>query len=66
MAWPGRVDAARLVEFLGPDNVLFGSDYPHPEGMAEPLGFVDLMGDAGEEAIRKVMRDNTAGLLKLG
>jgi predicted TIM-barrel fold metal-dependent hydrolase len=59
-------DVARLVEFLGPDNVLFGSDYPHPEGMAEPLGFVDLMGDAGEEAIRKVMRDNTAGLLKLG
>ena len=58
-------DVARLVDFLGPDSVLFGSDYPHPEGMAVPSKFVDLIGDANEEDTRKVMRGNTAALLGL-
>ena len=30
-----------LIELMGADRVVFGSDYPHPEGMAEPLTFVD-------------------------
>ena len=30
-------DPVGLVDLLGPDNVLFGSDYPHPEGMADPI-----------------------------
>ena len=30
-----------LVELMGADRVCFGSDYPHPEGMAEPLSFLD-------------------------
>ena len=34
-------DPIGLVELLGADRVLFGSDYPHPEGLAEPLSFVD-------------------------
>ena len=34
-------DPKGLVELLGADNVLFGSDYPHPEGMSDPISFVD-------------------------
>ena len=34
-------DPVGLVKLLGSDNVLFGSDYPHPEGLADPLAFVD-------------------------
>ncbi len=30
-------DPKGLVDLLGADNVLFGSDYPHPEGMSDPL-----------------------------
>ena len=30
-------DPKGLVELLGADNVLFGSDYPHPEGMSDPI-----------------------------
>jgi predicted TIM-barrel fold metal-dependent hydrolase len=30
---------ADVVETVGWDRVLFGSDYPHPEGLAEPRGF---------------------------
>ena len=59
-------DIARLIAYLGPDNVLFGSDFPHPEGVAEPAKFVDLLGPgASEEATRKVMRSNTGRLLGL-
>jgi predicted TIM-barrel fold metal-dependent hydrolase len=35
--WEGVV--ADVVETVGWDRVLFGSDYPHPEGLAEPKGF---------------------------
>ena len=34
-------DPIGLVELLGSDRVLFGSDYPHPEGMSDPITFVD-------------------------
>ena len=30
-------DFGHLAELLGPDRVLFGSDYPHPEGLGEPV-----------------------------
>ena len=29
-------DPVGLCGVIGADNVLFGSDYPHPEGMADP------------------------------
>ena len=29
-------DPKGLIELLGADRVLFGSDYPHPEGMVRP------------------------------
>jgi predicted TIM-barrel fold metal-dependent hydrolase len=34
-------DVTGLVEAIGADNVVFGSDYPHPEGLHEPLSFID-------------------------
>jgi predicted TIM-barrel fold metal-dependent hydrolase len=35
--WEGVV--SDVVDTVGWDRVLFGSDYPHPEGLAEPKGF---------------------------
>ena len=35
--WEGCV--SDVVNTVGWDKVLFGSDYPHPEGLAEPKGF---------------------------
>ena len=34
-------DPKGLIEVLGADRVLFGSDFPHPEGMSDPISFVD-------------------------
>ena len=32
-----------LIGVVGADNVVFGSDYPHVEGMADPISFVDQL-----------------------
>ena len=34
-------DLGELAELIGDDHVLFGSDYPHPEGLADPASYVD-------------------------
>ena len=59
-------DIPRLLESLGPDNLLFGSDFPHPEGIAEPARFVDLLGPMpSDETVHKIMRQTTGRLLGL-
>jgi predicted TIM-barrel fold metal-dependent hydrolase len=45
--------------------VLFGSDWPHPEGLATPLDFASGLAALDEPAVRNVMRDNAARLLGL-
>jgi predicted TIM-barrel fold metal-dependent hydrolase len=60
-------DPVELAEAIGYDHVLFGSDWPHPEGLAEPLDFADkLVGHAPDEQTHKVMRGNIAALMGLG
>ena len=49
-----------LIELIGVDNVLFGSDYPHPEGMSDPITFVDDLEGLPEEDEAKVMGGNLA------
>ena len=34
-------DLGALAELIGDDHVLFGSDFPHPEGLADPASYVD-------------------------
>ncbi|MFZ2209261.1 MAG: amidohydrolase family protein [Porticoccaceae bacterium] len=54
-----------LIASVGPDVALFGSDWPHPEGLAEPLEFADGLGGLDYRQVRNVMRSNTAALLGL-
>jgi predicted TIM-barrel fold metal-dependent hydrolase len=58
-------DVQRLIGFLGAERVLFGSDFPHPEGLKQPLDFADLMPQVSEAQRRRVMRENAAELLGL-
>jgi predicted TIM-barrel fold metal-dependent hydrolase len=58
-------DTVGLVKLLGSDRVLFGSDYPHPEGMADPITFVDELGDLDDQAVRNVMGANLARLMRV-
>ena len=34
-------DLGEIIDVIGADHVLFGSDCPHPEGLAEPCSYVD-------------------------
>ena len=47
---------------LGADHILFGSDWPHAEGLAEPTAFArDLRRHGfGEDEIRTIMAENGA------
>jgi predicted TIM-barrel fold metal-dependent hydrolase len=56
-------DVVDLIDFLGSEQVLFGSDWPHPEGIAEPKSFFDLLEPCDETTTRKVMRGNAAKIL---
>jgi predicted TIM-barrel fold metal-dependent hydrolase len=58
-------DVVGLVRDIGPERVLFGSDYPHPEGVAEPMDFVNRLEGLNDDAIRMIMRDNAARLFGL-
>ena len=54
-----------LIDVLGTDRVLFGSDYPHPEGLRQPAEVVDRLDGCDAITTRKVLRTNTAELLGL-
>ncbi|HKE73146.1 MAG TPA: amidohydrolase family protein [Acidimicrobiales bacterium] len=57
-------DLRALADLVGVERILFGSDWPHGEGLAQPLDFVaELDGfDAGER--RRILRDNALDLLR--
>ena len=54
-----------LIEAMGgTGNILFGSDYPHPEGLAEPTTYVDhLPKGLKKEDVRRIMGGNLGGLM---
>lgn len=58
-------DIHEVIQLLGAERVLFGSDYPHPEGLRLPRDFVPLLEGCSAEVKRKVLRTNTAGLIGL-
>jgi predicted TIM-barrel fold metal-dependent hydrolase len=51
-------DLPQLRDDLGANRMIFGSDYPHAEGLADPLAFVDDLPGFTDEEIRLVMREN--------
>ncbi|WP_425825243.1 amidohydrolase family protein [Streptomyces fractus] len=56
-------DMAALGDLIGIERVLFGSDYPHPEGLADPVSYVDFLGKLDESDKAKVMGGNLARLM---
>jgi predicted TIM-barrel fold metal-dependent hydrolase len=56
-------NALDLADIIGIDHVLFGSDFPHPEGEANPIDFVNTLKGLEDADIRRVMRENTAALV---
>jgi len=46
----------QLIDAIGADHMLFGSDYPHPEGLADPCTYVHhLPKGLSDQEIRNIM-----------
>ena len=57
---------AELIDAIGSDRVLFGSDFPHPEGLADPVSFVDDLPDGlPHDDVVRIMGGNLASLLRI-
>jgi predicted TIM-barrel fold metal-dependent hydrolase len=56
-------DLALLAEKIGVERILFGSDWPHGEGLEAPLAFTDELQEFSAADVRKIMRDNALSFL---
>jgi predicted TIM-barrel fold metal-dependent hydrolase len=54
-----------LLELIGPQSVVYGSDFPHPEGSAAPEEYVAALPGVTEAQVRAIMRENTMSALGL-
>lgn len=63
--WEDSISA--LVDRVGADRILFGSDYPHPEGLDKPLEYLDTLHEAGISNAdqQRIMSTNAAELFKV-
>ena len=57
-------DLPELRDDLGARHMIFGSDYPHAEGLADPKSFVDDLPGFSEDEVRLVMRENALALAR--
>jgi predicted TIM-barrel fold metal-dependent hydrolase len=58
-------DVTALVELLGADRVLFGSDFPHAEGLGEPSEFARALEGLRPEQVEAVMGGNLRTVLQV-
>jgi len=58
-------DLDEVVSYMGADRVIFGSDWPHIEGLPRPLDYVVELKHLDAADQRRVMRDNALALTDL-
>ena len=56
-------DLTGLADIIGVEKILFGSDWPHGEGLASPVAYTEELTAFSDSDIRKIMRDNALDLL---
>ena len=59
-------DLGELVDIMGADHILFGSDYPHPEGLAEPCSYLDHLPAGPTDDVAKIMGGNLGRIMGVG
>jgi len=52
-----------LIDLVGAERVCFGSDYPHPEGLEDPLSWRNELGDLAAGSVEQIMSTNMFELL---
>ncbi|MCB1257196.1 MAG: amidohydrolase family protein, partial [Microthrixaceae bacterium] len=61
--WEDHVDD--VIDLVGTDRVIFGSDWPHIEALPEPLQYLDEVAHLSPGDQRLVLVDNAAALNEL-
>ena len=56
-------DIVSLATLIGTDRVMFGSDYPHTDGLLEPISYKDALSSFNDEAVREIMYSNARKLV---
>ena len=56
-------DLLALADLIGGDRIMFGSDFPHMDGLADPATYADALKGFDDDGIRKIMRDNARALV---
>ncbi|MEU6354379.1 amidohydrolase family protein [Streptomyces sp. NPDC047072] len=54
---------SELADLVGVERILFGSDYPHPEGLAEPTSYINALKGLSEADQAKIMGGNLSRLI---
>lgn len=57
-------DMRAIAKAMPVERILFGSDFPHPEGLAEPLDYIKEFAGFKDEDIKKIFHSNLKGLLE--
>ncbi|MDG2308604.1 MAG: amidohydrolase family protein [Candidatus Binatia bacterium] len=55
-------DVNEVVALMGAERVIFGSDWPHIEGMPQPLDYASELSAFDDAARQRIMRDNASEL----
>jgi len=55
-------DVTEVAELMGADRVIFGSDWPHIEGMPRPLDYAAEVKEFDDASQRRILRDNAMEL----
>jgi predicted TIM-barrel fold metal-dependent hydrolase len=56
---------SKAIDVLGTDCLIFGSDFPHSEGIPDPMQYVTQLKDLDDVTVRKIMRGNLERFLKV-
>jgi predicted TIM-barrel fold metal-dependent hydrolase len=57
-------NALDIVGLIGADRVIFGSDYPHPEGLAHPDDYLEQLKDLPAADVARIMGGNLADAVR--
>lgn len=62
--WPEE-NVDRVIEVVGTDPIVFGSDFPHGNGLPDPMMYLGQLKNLSEQQVEDVMRGNLARFLGL-
>ncbi len=58
-------DIGELINEIGADRILFGSDYPHPEGLADPRSYLGHLPEGlPDDVVAGIMGGNLASIMR--